>query len=262
MDLSTDIWGHSHAVSFVSARLEKSTSAAGSEAGCADPAARTAKQCCFPSRGPVCFHLAERDNLMKRPRILLADDHRLMLEGLQRLLHDHYEVVGAVEDGRAAVEAAQQLKPDLILLDISMPVMNGFEAARQLKSRVPECKIIFLTMHADPMYASEAFRAGGAGYILKRSAATELVQAVQVVLEGRPYATPAVVKDLLRPLVDGAVKLGDADGLSPEEQKVLRLMAEGRSATEIAGTLNIPVGVAAGDISKIIELLNLQRCSS
>jgi DNA-binding NarL/FixJ family response regulator len=199
---------------------------------------------------------------MTRPRILLADDHRLMLEGLQRLLHDHCEVVGAVEDGRAAVEAAQQLRPDLILLDISMPVMNGFEVARQLKSCVPECKIIFLTMHADPMYATEAFRAGGAGYILKRSAATELIQAVQMVFEGRPYATPVVVKDLLRPLVDGAIKLGDADALSPQAQEVLRLMAEGRSGTEIAGALNIPVGAAARDISKIIELLDLQRGSS
>lgn len=199
---------------------------------------------------------------MKRSRVLLADDHRLMLEGLQRLLHDHYEVVGAVEDGRAAVEAALQLRPDLILLDISMPVLNGFEVARQLKSRVPECRIIFLTMHADPMYATEAFRAGGAGYILKRSAATELIHAVEVILEGKPYATPVVVKDLLRPLVDGTVKLGDADGLSPQEQIILRMMAEGRSATEIAAALNISVGAAAGGISKIIELLDLQRASS
>jgi DNA-binding NarL/FixJ family response regulator len=198
---------------------------------------------------------------MTQPRIMLADDHRLMLEGLQRLLHGHGEVVGTFEDGQSLLQAAQLLKPDLVLLDISMPVMNGLDTARQLKVHLPGCKIIFLTMHADPMYAAEAFIAGGCGYVLKRSAATELIQAIEVVLGGKPYASPGVVKDLLLPLLEGTVRLDAADGISAREREVLRMMAEGRPATEIAEGLNISVREAVEDISRIIEVLNLQRAS-
>jgi len=190
---------------------------------------------------------------------MLADDHRLMLEGLQRLLHGHGEVVGTFEDGQSLLQAAPLLKPDLILLDISMPGLNGLDTARRLKAHLPECKIIFLTMHSDPMYAAEAFIAGGSGYVLKSSAATELIQAIQVVLGGKPYASPSVVKDLLLPFLDGTIRPDAADGISVQEREVLRMMAEGRPATEIAEELNITVGEAVEDISRVIELLNLQR---
>lgn len=119
---------------------------------------------------------------MKKPRVLMADDHSILLAGVQKLLEDRYDVAGMVEDGRALIEAADRLKPDLVLLDISMPLLNGFEAARQLKKVLPETKILFLTMHASPQYATEAFKAGGNGYLLKQSAVSELPQAIEAVL--------------------------------------------------------------------------------
>ena len=135
---------------------------------------------------------------MSRARVLLADDHTLVLEGIKKLLEPHFDLVGTVEDGRALLESAQELKPDVILADISMPLLNGIDAARQLRKLLPEAKIVFLSMHADPMYVTEAFRAGGAGYLLKRSAASELVFAIEEVLKGRFYVTPAVAKDVIK----------------------------------------------------------------
>ena len=122
---------------------------------------------------------------MTRPRILMADDHSLVLAGLRKLVEGEGDVVGTVEDGRALVEAAQKLSPDIILLDISMPLLNGLDAARQLTKLVPEAKLIFLTMHATPTYATEAFKAGASGYLIKRSAASELKQAIQA-CDARP----------------------------------------------------------------------------
>ena len=136
-----------------------------------------------------------------RPRVLLADDHTLVLEGLRKLLEDQCDLVSTVEDGRALVEAAQRLRPDVILLDISMPLLNGMDAARQLRKVVPDSKLIFLTMHADPTYASEAFRVGASGYLLKRSAASELSQAISGVLKGQYYVTPLITKEVLQPLL-------------------------------------------------------------
>ena len=114
---------------------------------------------------------------MKRPRILMADDHAIVLAGLRKLVEAEGEVVGMVEDGRSLVDAARQLRPDIVLLDISMPLLNGLDAARQISKLVPESKLIFLTMHATPTYATEAFKAGASGYLIKRSAAVELKQA-------------------------------------------------------------------------------------
>ncbi|MEK6586644.1 MAG: response regulator transcription factor, partial [Nitrospirota bacterium] len=134
---------------------------------------------------------------MNRPRILMADDHAIVLAGLRKLVEAEGEVVGMVEDGRALVEAAQQLRPDIVLLDISMPLLNGLDAARQISKLVPESKLIFLTMHATPTYATEAFKAGASGYLIKRSAAVELKQAIQAVMRGQHYMTPLITKDVL-----------------------------------------------------------------
>lgn len=181
---------------------------------------------------------------MKRPRVLMADDHSLILAGLRKLVEAECEVVGTVEDGRALVEAAQTLRPDLILLDISMPLLNGLEAARQLTKLVPESKLIFLTMHASPTYATEAFQAGASGYLLKRSAASELSLAIHSVLQGQHYLTPALTKDVL----DAVLKPSSGERgtstpavLTSRQREVLQLVAEGRGTKEIARILDVSV---------------------
>src|SRR6266446_7264688 len=127
-----------------------------------------------------------------RPRLLMADDHTLVLEGIRKLLENEFELVGTVEDGHALLRAAAQLRPDVILLDISMPLLNGIEACRQLVKLMPKTRVIFLTMHTDVVYVEEALRAGGAGYLLKRSAASELTIAINAVMRGDRYVTPLI----------------------------------------------------------------------
>lgn len=196
---------------------------------------------------------------MGKIKILIADDHPMVLEGLKRLLEEKDgEVIGTAEDGRALVEAVRRLRPNLILVDISMPVLNGLEAARQIKKFAPTCKIIFLTMHADPTYAREAFEAGGSGYLLKRSAATELQEAIRTVLGGRTYLTPLIDHEDL-----GLSGSGPPQGfhkigkLTPRQGEVLQLLAEGHSTKEIATILAISVKTAEFHKTKIREALGL-----
>src|SRR5579864_8385363 len=129
---------------------------------------------------------------MRRTRLLLADDHTLVLEGIRKLLEHEFDLVGTVEDGHAMLRAAEQLRPDVILLDISMPLLNGIEACRRLVKSMPDARVIFLSMHADLAYVEEALRAGGSGYLLKRSAAAELTSAINTVMQGRRYITPLI----------------------------------------------------------------------
>jgi DNA-binding NarL/FixJ family response regulator len=140
---------------------------------------------------------------MKRPRIVLADDHTLVLEGLRKILEAECDVVGTAEDGRKLLTVVQEHNPEVVVLDISMPRLNGLDAARQLHKLLPTCKIIFLTMHADPIYAKEAFQICASGFLLKRSAATELILAIQAVLKDQFYVTPVIAKDVLLPLYGG-----------------------------------------------------------
>jgi DNA-binding NarL/FixJ family response regulator len=176
---------------------------------------------------------------VRRPRILLADDHQLFLEGLRRLLEERYEIVGAVGDGRALLAEAQRLRPDVILLDISMPLLNGIDAARQLTTLVPASRLVLLTMHGDPTYAREAFRAGASSYVVKHAAAAELGLAIRAALAGRRYVSPPREEAVLRTPRSAGGRRSGAVPLSPRQREVLQLVAEGRSAKEIGQILRI-----------------------
>jgi DNA-binding NarL/FixJ family response regulator len=194
-----------------------------------------------------------------RARLLLADDHTLMLEGIRLLLEPEFELVGSVEDGNALLAAAKKLKPDVILLDISMPVLNGFGAARRLRKILPSAKLIFLTMHSDLEYVREAFRVGAMGYLLKRSAATELLDTIRVVLRGNHYISPLVTKNPLELLIKiSKAPAKSADGLTPRQREVLQLVAEGQSRKEIAANLNISVKTVEFHKTAIMRALELK----
>lgn len=197
---------------------------------------------------------------MKKPRVLMADDHSMVLAGLRKLVEAECEVVGTVEDGRALVAAARKLRPDLILLDISMPLLNGLEAARQLHSLVPECKLVFLTMHASPTYATEAFQAGASGYLLKRSAVSELSLAIKSVLQGQHYLTPSLTKDVLaaalKPSTGERGKTASTE-LTARQREVLQLVSEGRGTKEIATILNVSVKTVEFHKFRIMQQLDL-----
>lgn len=196
---------------------------------------------------------------MKKPRVLMADDHSILLAGLRKLVEDSCDVVGTVENGRALLEAAERLTPDLILLDISMPLLNGLDAARQIKTIAPDAKLLFLTMHASPTYATEAFKAGASGYLLKQSAASELPQAIDAVLKGQTYLTPSITKPVLESVLHrGETELkASLTDLTPRQREVLQLVAEGKSTKEVATLLNVSVKTVEFHKSRLMEQLDL-----
>ncbi len=177
---------------------------------------------------------------MSRSRILLADDHALILEGLRRMLEPHHDIVEAVGDGKSLVDAALRLKPDLIILDVSMPVLSGVEAARQIRKRLPRMKLLFLTVHSNPAYLQEALSAGATGYILKSSSREEILGAVKSVLAGQRYISLGIVAedfDLSRWQAGAGTK--SRAMLTSRERQVLQMLAEGRSTREVASELNV-----------------------
>ena len=196
---------------------------------------------------------------MKKPRVLLADDHKIVLEGLKGLLEDEFEVVGSVEDGRALVDQAAKHHPDVIVTDISMPQLNGIEAARQIKKTDKNIKIVFLTMHPDATYAADAFDAGASGFVLKHSASSELITAIHEVMRGRTYVTPLIAGDLISTYQEGTSAEKDfLKKLSPRQQEVLQLLAEGKSAKEIASILNLSTRTVEFHKYKMMEQLNIK----
>lgn len=175
--------------------------------------------------------------MKQRTKVLLADDHAMVVEGLAALLKDRFELVGTVGDGSALIDAARKLRPDVIIADMTMPVLSGLEALRRLKAAKSAAKVIILTMHPDAELATEAFRAGASGYVLKVSAGEELVTAIEEVVQGRMYLTPLITKDVISRLTEPAPK--PAVKLSPRQLEVLRFIAEGRRMKEIAAILDL-----------------------
>jgi DNA-binding NarL/FixJ family response regulator len=184
-----------------------------------------------------------------RPRLLLADDHPLFLEGVRRLLESKYEVLGTVADGKALIAAALQLRPDIIVADISMPEMNGLAAAQIIHKTVPSAKFIVLSVHSDRAYVSEAFRAGVKGYVSKRAAAAELLTAIKLVLEGRTYVTPLVGPP--------APASKNPKRLTLRQLEILRLVAEGYQNKEIAQLLKISVKTVEFHKTRIMSELDI-----
>ena len=197
---------------------------------------------------------------MKRPRILLADDHQMVAEGLKDLLSDEFEVVGLASDGRALVEAAARLLPDVIVADITMPHLNGIEAMVELKKHVPRAKIVFLTMHQDTAYASRALEAGASGYVLKHSAATELVAAIRAALQNHTFITPSLAGAVLDAARRGVPAAEDPfKSLTHRQREILQLLAEGLSAKEIGKQLGISARTVEFHKYRMMELLHLSN---
>lgn len=177
---------------------------------------------------------------MNRPRVLLADDHRVVAQGLKSLLSAEFELVGVVADGQAMVEAAKTLQPDIIVADVSMPVLNGIDALETLRQQGVDIPVVFLTMHSQPGYARRALQAGAAGYVLKLAAPEELVQAIRAALDGGTFVSPALARALFETTGSGPADSGDRVAtLTPHQREILRMLADGLSAKEIARKLDI-----------------------
>jgi DNA-binding NarL/FixJ family response regulator len=173
------------------------------------------------------------------PRIILADDHKMVIEAFRKLLEPHCNVVATVSDGRALLDVAAALKPDVIVLDIGMPLLNGLEAGRQLKSKMPSVKLIFLTMHEDPDLAAEAFRSGASGYLLKTCTSLELIHGIREALRGRSYITQQIVRGMKKSLIRDPGDRQRRKLPTPRQREVVQLLAEGKSMKEIADVLHL-----------------------
>jgi DNA-binding NarL/FixJ family response regulator len=192
---------------------------------------------------------------MTRPRILMADDHLMLLEAFRALLEPDFEVVGTVTDGRMLLDEFARLNPDVVLLDVAMPLLNGLDAGRQLKARRRSVRLIYLTMNPDPYVASEALRLGASGYVLKSSAAQELKQAIREALRGRSYITPLITGDVVDSLM---APQAPRRALTSRQREVLQLLAEGKSMKEAAAILDLTPRTVAFHKYRMMEQLQLK----
>jgi len=192
---------------------------------------------------------------MTRPRILMADDHAMLLDAFRALLEPEFDVVGTVTDGRMLLEAFSRLHPDVVLLDIAMPLLNGLDAGRQLKAQRKSVKLIYLTMNPDPDLAGEALRLGASGYVLKSSAFQELKQAIREALRGRSYITPLIAGDAVGSLIEHQTSRHE---LTMRQREVLQLLAEGRSMKEGGAILDVTPRTVAFHKYRMMEQLRLK----
>lgn len=198
-----------------------------------------------------------------KPRVLIADDHTLVAEGVEKLLEHEFQLCGRVADGRALVRAVEKDKPDVALVDIALPLLNGLDACRQIRKAMPDVKLLILTMHSEQYFVTEAFRAGVSGYVLKQSVAEELVFAIKEVLKGRLYVSPSVAENLVEQALNpgearpsGGLQ-GGSDKLSARQREVLQLIAEGQSTKEIASTLNVSIKTIEFHKTRIMKQLGV-----
>lgn len=201
---------------------------------------------------------------MPRTRVLLADDHAVVAQGLELLLKETFDLAGVVHDGRALVEAAERLRPDVVVTDISMPLLNGLDAIRQIRARRPNVKIVVLTMHRETQLAVDAFRAGASGYVLKVSPGEELITAIEQVALGRAFVTTLLAKDLITLLMEAAAAGGGSaeSPLTPRQREVLQLVAEGRTMKEVASILNISPRTAESHKYEIMQVLGVDTTAA
>jgi DNA-binding NarL/FixJ family response regulator len=204
--------------------------------------------------------------MKKTCRVLLADDHLLIAEGIQKLLEPEFEFVGIVEDGRSLVAAVTKLQPDIAIVDISLPLLNGLDASRHIKKEHPDVKIIVLTMHSEPTFVEQAFRVGVSGYVLKQSVGSELVQAIHEVLKGNTFISPMVTQGMVAP-VNPTSSASPGEGvtflksLSARQREVLQLVAEGKATKEIAWILDVSIKTVEFHKTRIMKELGLRSAA-
>jgi DNA-binding NarL/FixJ family response regulator len=194
-----------------------------------------------------------------KTRVLLGDDHAFILDGIRAVLQLQYEVVGQAQDGRALVDAAERLKPDVVILDISMPLLNGFEAALQIKKSRPQVKLIFLSQHLNPAYLRQALKLGASGYVLKSGATGELQQAIGEVLRGRIYITPAFDQNVIDNLWSRSGEVNNqAEDLTDRQREILKLIVDGKGNKQIAGILQVSVKTVEFHRARLMSRLGVR----
>ncbi|HEY3620548.1 MAG TPA: response regulator transcription factor [Candidatus Sulfotelmatobacter sp.] len=193
-----------------------------------------------------------------RARLVIADDHTLLAEACKNLLENEFQVVAIVNNGRELLKVADELKPDVVVLDVAMPQLNGLDAAEQLKKHLPNCKLVFMTMNLTPEVAAEAFRRGASGYVVKSATAAELVTAIRRALRSESFLSPLITKDTVEFLLRKGASFNEEKRLTPRESEILQLLAEGMSMKEIASILNVKPGTVAFHKYHLMQTLGVR----